>query len=295
MRGCVARGCGGAGGRAEQCQDGFARASGNSRGAAGPLIEPGGGARAAPRRAPLAARAAAAGSPLAAAQTMGHGRLKEPASAATAVMSLVRSQRGGRRGEQSHAPRATSAPAASAPPLRRVRRRAGVRGGGEIMRVKNKNNNSNAGEPALPSPIALPRGRWWSRGNPVPSVPRWPSLVPLVHCVFGGPQKLWPQQPRPPLGGAGRGGPPSLPRRNAGFPPVCLFYSKKKTYPSCFYFPPISSTLCEYGLRRTSTTLCSPFRNFPLYTAVPLAPRSRTPRPHLSPSHRGVTGHRRSE
>lgn len=87
VRGCVARGCGGAGGRAEQCQDGFARASGNSRGAAGPLIEPGGGARAAPRRAPLAARAAAAGRPLAAVQTMGHGRLKEPASAATAAMS----------------------------------------------------------------------------------------------------------------------------------------------------------------------------------------------------------------
>lgn len=138
-----------------------------------PSYRAGGGARAAPRRAPLAVRAAAAGSPLAAAQTMGHGRLKEPASAATAVMSSVWSQRGGRRGEQSHAPpRATSAPAASAPPRRRVRRRAGVRGGGEIMRVKNKNNNSNAGEPAVPSPIPLPRGRWWSRGSRIPSVPR---------------------------------------------------------------------------------------------------------------------------
>lgn len=130
VRGCVARGCGGAGGRAEQCQDGFARASGNSRGAAGPLIEPGGGARAAPRRAPLAARAAAAGRPLAAAQTMGHGRLKEPASAATAAMSCTWSQRGGRRGEQRHAPpRAASAPAASAPPLPPCEAAGGSEGG----------------------------------------------------------------------------------------------------------------------------------------------------------------------
>lgn len=154
------------------------------------------------------------------------------------------------------------------------------------MRVKNKNNNSNAGEPALPSPIALPRGRWWSRGNPVPSVPRWPSLVPLVHCVFGGPQKLWPQQPRPPLGGAGRGGPPSLPRRNAGFPPVCLFYSKKKSTQAVSTSPHLLN-LVRVRLKAHQHYPMLPIPQFPVIygraprpaladtaaTSVPLTPR----------------------
>lgn len=91
--------------------------------------------------------------------------------------SARRAQRGA---EPRPSPRATSAPAASAPPLPPCEAAGGSEGGGsscracggEIIRVKNKNNNSNAGEPALPSPTPLPRSRRWSRGSPVPSVPR---------------------------------------------------------------------------------------------------------------------------
>lgn len=108
-------------------------------------------------------------------------------------------------------------------------------------------------------------------------------LAPLVPCVFGAPRKLWPQQPRLLLGGAGRGGPPRQPRRNAGFPPVCLFYSKKKV-PTLLVLPsPHPNLLRVQGLKRTGSFPMLPIRRSPFYTAVPLAPRPRAPRPHLSP------------
>lgn len=131
----------------------------------------------------------------------------------------------------------------------------------------------------LPSPSRAPTGPVVVPGQPRPF---GTPVAPLVPCVFGAPRKLWPQQPRPPLGGAGRGGPPSLPRRNAGFPPVCLFYSKK-TYPSCCYSPRPPTLLRVRGLKRTRSFLMLPIRSSPLYTAVPLAPRPRAPRPHRSP------------
>lgn len=114
-------------------------------------------------------------------------------------------------------------------------------------------------------------------------------LAPLIHCVFGAPRKLWPQQPRPPLGGVGRGGPPSQPLRNAGFPPFCLFYSKKKSTQAACTSPPPQPCVSS-GLKAHQELPYAPILQFPvIYGRAPRTAPAGTGAASI-PSHAASSG-----